>query len=212
MSKKHRIYKNTEDEFHKQKVQSLGEFYAPKMFPRRAKPNNLNMCVYVKEPFTMVGILWWLHSIGYDVQLNMANLYRPCELNHFLVLASGYANVCCVEDNHRDETDEEILEDIKHWVSVVKDNDYYKDMISCGFDIDLFRIFARWNENDCTTQVFVKNYDDSKTRFLRWHLDSRWRNYETDYPEEYKKLMRPATIQEVLDYFNGVGEWVLDEL
>ena len=162
MSKKHpakanRIYKDTEEDYRQMQIQAYGEFYARKRWPT-ARPNNLNLCVYVHNAFTLTGILWWLHSKGYYVEANMTNLYDPCTRNHFLSLCGGgFVNVGCVERNSH-ESDDEILKDIEDWVDRVKSDDFYKDIINCGFNVDMFKELAELKDNEPGFEEKVEKY------------------------------------------------------
>ena len=164
MSKKHpakanRIYKDSEEDYRQKQIQAYGEFYTRKRWPT-ARPNNLNLCVYVHNAFTLTGILWWLHSKGYYVEVNMTNLYDPCTRNHFLTIAGGgYVNVGCVEHKSRKNMlDSEILEDIDDWINLVKNNEYYKDIINCGFNVDMFKELAEPKDNEPGFEEKVKKY------------------------------------------------------
>ena len=67
-----------------------------------------------------------------------------------------------------------------------------------------FKIYFSAREDD-STKLYVENYDELQPRKMRY--GGNWKNYDAECPEHFKAKMRPATIQEVLEYFNGIGEW-----
>lgn len=205
-SKANRIIKDLSDDFAKKEIEAFGRYYTRNRDMHTVGPGNLNLCVCIRDSITMTGMMWWLYSLGYMVTINMCNIYEQCRLNHFLVLSSNLASVGGIGPSGRwCPSDEEILKEIDDWVSKVKDDEFYKDIINCGTNHKLFKVLAKWNTEDDSTKLYVENYDELQPRKMRY--GGNWKNYDAECPEHFKAKMRPATIQEVFDYFNGVGEW-----
>lgn len=138
--------KKTQADYDKERMMSIGRFYT-----KNESPSNnihyscLNCCVYVPDAFRLTGILWWLHSIGYRVQLNMMNLYQPSRLNPLLILTHGTASLSGSEN----------LEEVREWVSSVKDDDYYKNMICCDDCVEAFKVLSEWEPDDGSTHMYI---------------------------------------------------------
>ena len=194
MSRKHRIYKDIQER-EKLDVKYHGEFYTRNLKMHTVGPSHLNLCVYVPNVFTETGLVWWLYSLGYQVTVNMMNIYEQCENNPFLVLASNLVSPCGI--GGIDINPEEEIDD---WISKVKDNDFYKDIINCGSDVGMFSLLAQWNDNDIRTQLLLKNYDTVSGPVSVCNAPRNYKTYE-EYPEHLKAIYRPMTIEEVVDYF-----------
>ena len=138
--------KKTQNNREQEELLAIGRYYTKNNHPSRVIHYScVNCCVYVPDAFRMTGILWWLHSIGYVIQLNMMNLYEPARLNKMLIITHGYAALSGTSG----------LDDVREWCSRIKDDEYYKGMICCNDCVEAFKVLAEWEPDDDSTHLYL---------------------------------------------------------
>lgn len=233
MGKKHRIYKNSSEDYEKQRHDQLiewlkngyGEYAAP-----RAPSHSYNAVVYVKDPTTAIGLTFYMHTLGYkvsDMYIQPWNISRMMHLdNRFFTLigndfsGGGYFDVhgqYMIEQEIRDGIDD-YIKDVKESISrrteeelTYFDRDFMaRPVINCGSNYKMFKIVCEWDNNDFHSRLLVNSRNPEHPS-----LDYPARN--TDSIEDYHRVnpktgevidwYREATIDDVIEYFTGKGNW-----
>ena len=219
-------------DFHEQQILEWMKNGYGEQTVEEALVHSYNLYVYVRDSEIAVGLLFYLHTLGYQVD---DMWIQPWHLSEFMSLGNRFITLIgnrvgfgsmtykTVEGDYL--TDKEIKEAIDLHISRCKKNaeetpeeektqtDYElagRPIINCGTNHKMFKLLAKWNNDDIHTKLIVNSYDAERPH-LQWPFD----NLETI--EEYNggtfkdgrtiDWHREATIDDIIEYFSGKGNW-----
>lgn len=197
-----------------------------------APEHSYNLYVYVRDSTTAVGLLFYLHTLGYQIDDMWVQPWHISEFmeldNRFLFLIGnrvGFGSMTYKTVEGPYLTDKEIREAIDLHISRRKESIaetpeaditqsdielQKRPVINCGTNYKMFKLLSRWNNDDIHTKLIV-NSRDTERPCLQWPFD----NFETI--EEYNggtfkdgrtiDWHREATIDDIVEYFSGKGNW-----
>ena len=197
-----------------------------------APEHSYNLYVYVRDSTTAVGLLFYLHTLGYQVDDMWVQPWHLSEFmdlgNRFITLIGnrvGFGSMTYKTVEGAYLTDKEVTEAIDRHLSnrrkTAEETPEEKQsaserelirrpVINCGTNYKMFKLLARWNNDDIHTKLIVNSYDPERP-CLQWPFD----NLETI--EEYNggtfkdgrtiDWHREATIDDIIEYFSGKGKW-----
>ena len=219
MSKKKKTQQNDYEKMHEEHIIEW-----MKNDKKCAPSHSYNAYVYVRDNTTALGLVFYLHSLGFKV----GDMYvQPWHISEFMHMENkvisvigdrvGYGGIFSTS-NGRYMTDEEIYDALdEHITSMSKriserdddkltfwDRDFMaKRVINCGTDYKMFKVVVDWNDDDIHSKLIVNSRDPEKP-----HLQFPFSNVETieEYNEKYN-IYREATIDDIIEYFSGKGSW-----
>ena len=157
-----------------------------------------NLKVYVKDDMATIGILFYLHTLGYQNYYIEETPWQVCEMatmNHCITLTDGKFSFgsLCLSNN---PTDEEILQKLnKNFEGSKSLFQRTKEFINCGLDYELFVRLAEIRDDDDSTKLYINgNFPD-----YICNGDSRWKKFPDDADEACKKLFHIASTEEIMN-------------
>ena len=219
MSKKNKLKQNKFEKMHDEHILEWMNFEK-----KCAPSHSYNAFVYVRDNTTAIGLVFYLHSLGFKV----GDMYiQPWNISEFMHMENkvislvgdqiSYGGIFSTSDG-RYMTDEEIynaldkhINGLSERISKRDENDLTfwdrdfiaKRVINCGTNYKMFKVVADWNDSDIHSKLIV-NYRNSD----KPHLQFPFSNVETieEYNEKYN-IYREATIDDIIEYFSGNGSW-----